>query len=436
MIRGMKAAILAVGSELLGPDRLDTNSLRLTTIFERYGVELIGKSVVGDDEAAIAGELRHWMRGADLVVVSGGLGPTADDVTRRAAAAALARRIEISEVLVEQLRRRFASFGRDMPEVNRRQAEVIEGAELLENRVGTAPGVRLEEEQATIFLFPGVPGELEKMIELHLEPWLAERTQIEGAPAEGLERWVIKVACLPESEVEQRIQPLYERHGRLAITVLASPGEVQLHLTARGPEQARRFTLKAMREQAVRLVGEAVFAENAETTLESAVGELLAATGKRLATAESCTGGLLAERITRVAGSSGWFLGGVVSYSNQLKERLLGVPAELLAAHGAVSRPVALAMAEGARASCGSDWALAITGIAGPEGGSEEKPVGTVHLALAGPGGELDHELRRFPGDRAAVRWQASQLALEMLRQRLRPRRLAAVPPAPDLQDD
>lgn len=274
------------------------------------------------------------------------------------------------------------------------------------------------------------------MIEQHLEPWLAERTQAEGAPAEGLERWVIKVACLPESEVEQRIQPLYERYGRLPITVLASPGEVQLHLSARGDERARRFTLKAMREQAIRLVGDAVFAETAEATLESVVGELLAAAGKTLATAESCTGGLVAERITRVAGSSGWFVGGLVTYSNELKERLLGVAPELLTAHGAVSRPVAQAMAEGARARCGSDWALAITGVAGPGGGSDEKPVGTVHLALAGPGGELDCELRRFPGDRERVRWQASQLALEMLRQRLRPRRLAAVPPVPDLQDD
>jgi len=411
----MKAAIVAVGSELLGPERLDTNSLRLTTVLERFGVELVGKSVVGDDEAAIAGELRRWMKGAELVLVTGGLGPTADDVTRRAAAATFARRIEVSEVLVEQLRRRYAQYGREMNEVSRRQAEVIEGSDLLENRLGTAPGVRLEEEQSTIFLFPGVSRELDDMISHHLEPWLGER--LEGI--HGAERRVLKVASIAEADVEQEILPVYERFGREGLTVLASPGEIQLHLSARGPVDTRRRTLGEMRDQLYRLLGDRIFADSAELTLEAVAGELLARAGQTLTTAESCTGGLVAERLTRVSGSSRYFLGGVVSYTNELKERLLGVPGELLAEHGAVSEPVARAMASGVRERYGSDYGIGITGIAGPGGGSEDKPVGTVHIAVAGPKDEIAHERRRFAGDREKVRWQSAQLALELLRRRL-----------------
>ena len=419
MTTPLKAAIVAVGSELLGTRRLDTNSLKLTAVLERYGVELVGKSVVGDDEAALAEELRRRMEQADVVILTGGLGPTADDVTRGAVARALGRAIRVDEAIVEHIRRLFARFGREMPEVNRRQAEVIDGATVLDNRRGSAPGQRLDDGRATVFLFPGVPREVEGMIARHLEPWLGER----GSAGAAVERRVLKIASLPESEVEQRIAPAYERFGRRAIAVLSSPGEIKVWTSARGPAAERRRRLEEMEEELRRLVGPAVFADREEDTLEGVVGALLRRHGRTLTTAESCTGGLLAERLTRVAGSSDYFLGGVVSYTDELKTRLLGVPAEEIAAHGAVSEPVARAMAAGVAERYGSDYGVGITGIAGPGGGSDEKPVGTVHVAVAGirptAGVEVEHHRACFPGDRERVRWQSAQLALEMLRRRL-----------------
>jgi nicotinamide-nucleotide amidase len=412
----MKAAILAVGSELLGTRRLDTNSLKLTAAFERFGVELIGKSVVGDDEDAIAGELRRWAASADVVVVSGGLGPTADDVTRAAAARAFDRSISIDEKYVEWMRRRYESyFGRALPEVNRRQAEVISGAEVIRNPRGSAPAQRLETGGATVFLFPAVPFELEGLIGSCLEPWLRERL---GEATDGVDRAVFKISSRPESEIEERIAPLYERFGRDGVSVLASPGEVQVHLSVRGPQEERRARLAAMREQLREVAGDLAFTEDEGETLEAVVGRMLAAAGATLTTAESCTGGLLAERLTRVTGSSAYFLGGVVTYSNELKASLLGVDPDVIAAEGAVSEPVARAMAEGVRTRYASDYGAGITGVAGPDGGSEEKPVGTVHVAVAGPAG-VRHRRVRFIGDREKIRWQASQLVLEMLRRTL-----------------
>ncbi len=424
----MRAAILAIGSELLGTTRLDTNSLRLTAVLERYGVELVGKSVIGDDEEAIAAELERRIAGVELVLVTGGLGPTADDVTRAATATALGRGVTIDEEVVEAIRQRFASLGRRMAEVNRRQAEVIAGAEVLTNTHGTAPGMRLEEAGATIFLFPGVPHELDHMIATHLEPWLDAQTAA-GGPQQRVERSLLKLACVSESDVEQRLAPAYARFGREPIAVLASPGEIQIHLAAWGAPAERRARLAAMREHIRELAGEAVFVEDRDETLEAVVAALLERAGATLTTAESCTGGLLAERLTRVPGSSGFFLGGVVAYSNELKTRLLGISEELIASAGAVSEPVAQAMAQGARTRYGTDFGIGITGVAGPGGGTAEKPVGTVHIAVAGPGGdEVEHVRRRFPGDRQRVRRQSSQLALEMLRRILRARNPAAKP--------
>jgi len=424
----MRAAILAIGSELLGTTRLDTNSLRLTAVLERYGVELVGKSVIGDDEAAIAAELERRIATVDLMLVTGGLGPTADDVTRSATATALGREITVDEEVVAAIRQRFASLGRRMAEVNRRQAEVIAGAEILTNTHGTAPGMRLEEGTATIFLFPGVPHELEHLISVHLEPWLEAQTAASGT-AERVERSLLKLACVSESDVEQRLAPAYERFGRDPIAVLASPGEIQIHLAARGSPAERRAKLEAMRRHIRELAGEAVFVEDRDDTLEAVVATLLDRDGATVSTAESCTGGLLAERLTRVPGSSGYFHGGVVAYSNEFKTRLLGISEELIATAGAVSEPVARAMAQGVRTRYGTDFGIGITGIAGPGGGTDAKPVGTVHIAVAGPDDDaIEHRRRRFPGDRQRVRWQTSQLALEMLRRILR----ARVPRSPE----
>ncbi|HTQ79072.1 MAG TPA: CinA family nicotinamide mononucleotide deamidase-related protein, partial [Thermoanaerobaculia bacterium] len=374
----MRAAIVAVGSELLGTERLDTNSLRLTVSLDRHGVELRKKVVVGDSEAELAAELRSLLSRVDLVLLTGGLGPTADDITRQAVAAALAT-----------LEERFRSFGRRMPEINRRQAEVIQGATVLSNDRGTAPGQRLDARHesggATIFLFPGVPHELEAMIVAHLDPWLAAHSG--GIARESV---TLKIAGVPESEVEERIAPAYAEFGREAITILAGGGEIKLIASAAGPEKERTERLELMAQRLASLAGDSVYTRRAEDTLEGVIGDLLRRGGSTtnlatLSTAESCTGGLLAERLTRVPGSSDYFLGGVVTYANSEKTRLLGIPATVLSEYGAVSEPVARAMAKGACRTFGTDYGVGITGIAGPGGGSEDKPVGTVHIAVAGP---------------------------------------------------
>ncbi len=411
----MRAAILAVGSELLGSDRLDTDSLLITEALDRHGVELRRKEVVGDDRAAIAEAVSRLTAGHDLVLVTGGLGPTTDDVTREAAAQALGRRLELDEAIVAEIEERFRAFGREMPAVNRRQAMVPDGdTEVIPNPRGSAPGLRLDSGSSTLFLFPGVPAELEGLIASHLVPWLAERSG-----GRRRERVTLKVASLAESEVEERIAPAYEEMGAEAISVLAGREGILVRAYASGPEEERRRRLAAMEERLAELLGDAVYTRREDEALEAVVGRLLEDRGETLVTAESCTGGLVAARITRVAGSSAYFLGGAVTYSNRLKEELLGVPAELLETHGAVSEPVARAMATGARRALGADWAVAITGIAGPAGGTEDKPVGTVHFAWVGPDGEVVHRLRRFLGSRNRVRHLAGQVALEVLRRRL-----------------
>jgi len=422
----MRAAILAIGTELLGTDRLDTNSLRLTQSLETYGVPLVTKAVAGDDETQIAQTLDHLFTQADLLLVTGGLGPTADDVTRQAVARALRRDLCFDDDVATGIEAKFASFGMRMPQVNRRQAEVIDGATVLANPRGTAPGLRCDDERGTVFLFPGVPTELEGMIVADLEPWLAERSG--GA---GRERGMLKVASLPESTVEERIAPAYAELGRENVSVLAKAGEIRVQFWAAGAPAERRQRLAQMAARLRGLLGDAVFTDREDEDLAAVVGDLLRRRGESLASAESCTGGWLGRRITAVAGSSDYYPGGVVSYSNAVKEDFLGVPAALLAEHGAVSEPVAVAMAAGARERLGATYGIGITGVAGPGGGSEEKPVGTVHLALVGPpaagarsedaaGSALvEHRRVRFPGDRERVRWMSTQLALEMLRRHL-----------------
>lgn len=412
MIRLMQASFLAVGTELLGTDRLDTNSLTLTALLARFGIEMRRKAVVGDSVEDIAREIRSMLDSTRLVVVSGGLGPTSDDVTRQAAALALGRGMHHDPAVEEDIAEKFRRFGRTMAEVNKRQAQVVDGAEVLENRRGTAPGLRIADGDRTLFLLPGVPREIDGLITHYLEPWLRETAGVESR-----ETWVLKVVGIGESDLEQIIAPAYEEFSREAITVLSKPSDITLQITAQGEEAARRERLEALRGRLVELVGKAVYSLEDEN-LETVVGRMLAEAGATVATAESCTGGLVAERLTRIAGSSEYFQGSLVVYSNRLKGLLAGVPEDLLERHGAVSEEVARALAEGARERLGTTWALGITGVAGPGGGSEEKPVGTVHVAVAGSSG-THHRLLRLPGDRGRIRWQSSQLALEMLRRRL-----------------
>jgi nicotinamide-nucleotide amidase len=410
----MKAAVVAVGTELLGVDRLDTNSLYLTRILESFGVELRRKAVIGDDEEEVAKELARLATEVDLVLVSGGLGPTADDVTREAVARAFGLGLALDPGALADIEARFRRFGIPMPPPNRKQAEVVEGAMVLPNANGTAPGQVVTHGGATVFLLPGVPRELEGLAQTALVPWLRERW--DGGT---IERRVLKVACVPESGVEERIAPAYAEFGRESITVLAKPSEILVYASAGGDPDARRRRLDSMQGRLRELIGDPVFADREQDSLESVVGALLRERGSTVATGESCTGGLVAERLTRVAGSSAYFLGGAVAYSNAAKTAILGVPADLLAREGAVSEAAAGALAGGARERFGADWGIGITGVAGPDGGSESKPVGTVHIAVAARDGSLVHRRAVYPGDRERVRWQSSQWALDMLRRRL-----------------
>jgi len=415
----MKAEIIAVGSELLTPDRLDTNSLFLTTELNRLGIEVTRKTVVSDELEGIRNAFREALNRVEIVISSGGLGPTEDDRTRDAVAQLLDRRLELNPAVLRGIEERFQRFGRKMAEINKRQAMVPEGATILENARGTAPGLLLEAGEHLVILLPGPPSELRPMFEVEVEKHLARR-----APNVRLHHRQLRVAAMPESEVDQRIAPIYTTCPDVQTTVLAAPGDIEVHFriwSADAPAAEKR--LEELLQRATLAIGANVYATD-EQTLEEVVGHGLTLRQFTLATAESCTGGLVAERITRVAGSSAYFLGCVVCYSNELKTAMVGVPAELIAARGAVSSEVALAMADGIRRRTGAVLGVGVTGIAGPSGGSPEKPIGTVHIAVTGAGAARERELH-LPGERERVRWQAAQIALDMVRRQL----LEAQPP-------
>jgi nicotinamide-nucleotide amidase len=406
----MKAEIIAVGSELLTPDRLDTNSLFLTEELNKLGIEVLRKTVVGDNRELLAAAFRDALNRVPVVISSGGLGPTEDDLTRETVAELLSRPMRRNDSVVRAIEARFRSFKRDMPEVNLRQAMVPEGAEVLQNPRGTAPGLWLEDNGRMIALLPGPPRELKPLFLEQVLPRLRQR--VSGVRMLHRE---LRVTGLGESHVEERIRPIYTRYPDVTTTILAAPGEVQIHLRT-WTEQATPANL--VLDEIVRsfelALGERIFAHSAKS-LEEVVAELLTTQRTTIAAAESCTGGLFAERLTRTPGSSSFFLGGVVCYSNELKTAWADVPSEMILAKGAVSSEVAIALAEGIRRRAGSALGVGITGIAGPGGGSEEKPVGTVHIALSFPGGVKERALH-IPGDREMIRQQASQIALDIVR--------------------
>ncbi|HQR47029.1 MAG TPA: competence/damage-inducible protein A [Thermoanaerobaculia bacterium] len=407
------ASILAVGSELLGTTRLDTNSLFLTGELETMGLAVVRKACVGDEWPELEAELRLALARAPLLVVSGGLGPTADDRTKEVLAAVLGRPLVRDEELLGRLRERFRRRGYEMPKVNEKQADVIEGAVVLPNRRGSAPGFLVEAEGATVVLLPGVPAELKAMWSDEAAPRLAR-----AFGSAGVHRRVLKVGGLPESVVEERIQPVYAAHAECPVTILANVGEVQLHFAARGAPERAAEALDRIEADFRKVLGEEIFGRDAET-LEGAVGALLRGRGETLALAESCTGGLVAARLTDVPGSSDYFLGSAVTYANTAKTALLGVRAETLERSGAVSEEAAREMAAGARHRFGATIGFSVTGIAGPGGGTPEKPVGTVHLALDAADGTRLHRRSVFPGDRTLVRRWTVTSALVMIRQHL-----------------
>lgn len=408
-----RAALIAVGSELLGTLRTDTNSLWLTEKLEAIGIPVVRKVCVGDSREEISSLLTAVASRASLVLLTGGLGPTDDDVTREAVAQFLGRRLLMDDESLSVLRARFERRGIEMPSINEKQALVIEGSRPLPNPLGSAPGAWVEDNGHIIALMPGVPAEMRKMFEEQIFPELSRRFG-----SAGRHHRVLRIAAMGESAVEERVRGVYARWPGYDFTILASVGEVQLHLTAGGEITEARETLDSQTRDFEKALPGGIFGADGET-LESVVGSLLRRTGKTVAVAESCTGGGLAERLTRVAGASDYFLGGVVSYSDEVKKSLLAVPEETLARFGAVSEQTALAMAVGARERFGADFALATTGIAGPAGATPEKPVGMVWIALAAKDGPARAKVLRLPGNRAMVRGWAGAAALEMLRRRL-----------------
>ncbi len=406
----MKAEIIAVGSELLTPDHLDTNSLFLTEELNKLGIEVLRKTIVGDDRELLAAAFRDALNRVPVVIASGGLGPTEDDLTRETVAELLGRKLRRNDEVVRAIEARFRSFKRDMPAVNLRQAMVPEGAEVLANPRGTAPGLWLEEKGRMIALLPGPPRELKPLFLEEVYPRLQRR--VSGVRMFHRE---LRVTGLGESHVEEHIRSIYMRFSEVHTTILAAPGEVQIHLRVWSDEPAHaNTTLDEMVRSFELALGDRIFAHSA-VSLEEVVAEILTSNRATIAAAESCTGGLLAERLTRIPGSSSYFLGGAVCYSNEMKTAWADVPPALIQAKGAVSSEVAVALAEGIRRRVGSTLGVGITGIAGPSGGSEERPVGTVHVALASSEG-VKERVVHLPGDREMIRFHASQLALDMVR--------------------
>ncbi len=405
----MKAVIIAVGSELLTPDNVDTISLYLTHRLNETGIQVHLKTIVGDDRKAIAGVLREALQRSDLTIFSGGLGPTEDDLTRSAVAAELHRSLSIDDGILEVLRQRFMARGFRMAKINERQAEVIEGAEILDNPYGTAPGMWIEEKGRYIVLLPGPPRELRAIFEQSVQP------RISGLS--GGERLFYKsfhATGITESELDSRIAPIYKQYPQVQTTILAGTRHIAIRLYRWAEKGTSPPDIEELAAKIQAQLGDSIFTTSGES-MEEGIGRQLLESGKTIAVAESCTAGMLGMHITRVAGSSDYFKGGILCYSNEAKMELCGVAPELLQQHGAVSAEVAEALARGVRSALHSTIGLSITGIAGPGGGTPEKPVGLVYIGIS-DGKQTESRHRIMPGDRESIRERSTYLALSWLR--------------------
>jgi nicotinamide-nucleotide amidase len=414
--RPFTAAIIAVGSELLTPEKVDTNSLFITQVLNDLGIAVAFKSIVGDNRAELTVHVAQALQRHRVLILTGGLGPTDDDLTREVVAAHLGLPMHEDPEIITAMEKRFASRGWKMPAVNRRQALVPEGATVLANPNGTAPGLWLTHDGAVIALLPGPPREMKPMMAGDVGSRL-----VALAGDTRLHRRLVRVSGKGESAVEEIVQPIYSQwltqEPPIETTILAGLGQVELHLVLQSTDAARAA---AALDDAVTALTTALGPDAVSTdgrVLEAVVGDLLRARGWWVALAESCTGGLATSRLTDVPGSSDYVERTVVAYSNKAKVELLGVPAAVIEQHGAVSEAVAVAMAEGIRDRAGVNVGVGITGIAGPGGGSEEKPVGTVCIAVAG----VHTQVRtfRFPGGREMVKAMSANWAIDLLRRHL-----------------
>jgi len=409
------AEIIAIGSELLTPQRVDTNSLIVTQSLNLLGVEVFTKCVIGDDRGRLTEAIRRALDRADIVILIGGLGPTEDDVTRDAAAAALGRKLEQSAEQEAILAKRFRQINRPMAQNNLRQTYLIEGAEALPNPNGTAPGQIVITERGALALLPGPPRELKPMMERELAQRLKPLL-----PPQVIKVRSFRITGIGESDLDTLIAPVYSKYTNPVTTVLSSIGDLWVHLRAQGSTEAETDALlKEVGDPIAELLGDRVYSTDGEDTLELTVGRLLREQGATVATAESCTGGMIAARLTDAPGSSAHFVAGYVTYTDQQKHAVLGVPRDLLTQYTAVSEPVALAMAEAAKRVSGATYGVATTGYAGPSGGTEENPVGTMFLAIAGPDEVAKCTRLKYGADRYRNRTLATQFTLDLLRKTL-----------------
>ncbi len=405
-----RAELLAIGSELLGPERLDTNGSFLSRFLGERGIAVRFRTIVGDDPDDLRDAFALALQRSDLIVATGGLGPTVDDLTREAVAGLLGLPLLEDAGILADIEARFRRHGYVMPEQNRRQAQVPRGAMVLPNRLGTAPGLMIDQAGRLLVLLPGVPSEMRQIVEESLLPRLP--------PTGERFAWrVYKIAGLTESEVDRRLLEVHRTAGAVAWTILASPGQIEIHLRERIAEAAAPSGIEKLEVGIVAALGTHLFGRD-EETLELVVGRMLRERAATLAVAESLTGGSVARRLASIPGASAYFRGGAVCYSDDAKRVLCGVRPETLAAHGAVSAEVALEMASGVRGRLDAGWGLATTGFAGPEAGDADRPPGTLFLGLSGPDVQLTRSMR-LPGDRSLVQERSTQAALDLLRRAL-----------------
>lgn len=413
----MNAEIIAIGSEMLTPWRQDTNSLFVTERLNQLGVTVTFKTIVGDHPKNLVDAVRNALRRTDVIVVTGGLGPTEDDLTREAVAEALKVGIKRNPELIAHLYTRAAQRRLTMTRNNEKQADVIDGAVVLENKNGSAPGQWLDtvygEHRKLVLVLPGPPGELKPLFDEQCVPRLKD-----ALPKRHIATRVLKAALIAESACDARIAPIYKQYRDVETTILAHLGDIQLNLMCSKPAldlaQARVDSLASKIEEEL---DDCIYSSQGET-LEQIVLFYLEMRGATFSVAESCTGGLVSARLTDISGSSRSFLGGAVVYTNELKSEFAGVPPSVLERHGAVSKETAEALAEGIRERCDSTLGIGVTGIAGPSGGTAEKPVGLVYIGLS-DGKSTDVVERRFSGSRSRIRSYAAQTALDLVRRKL-----------------